>query len=461
MTTGTAPAVAPHPGVLRNRDFVKLWTGETVSLVGSQITELALPLVAIVTLHATAFEVGLLNVARYAPFVLVSLFAGVWFDRRRRRPILIASNLGRAVLIGLVPLATVPHLLSMELLYVVGFGAGVLTVLFDVGIPSYVPGLVERRQLAEANSRIATSYSLAGICGPGLAGLLIGLFTAPVALAVDAVSYLFSAAALAGISKPEPAPDPPAERSSVLRSIAEGLRTVFDNSVLRHLATQSATFNFFGNIVVTVFLVYAVRQLGLHPGQLGLVVGAGSVGALLGAMAANRLRTGVGFGRTLRISTIVACLSPLMLLLPRGSDPGSLVVLGGSLATYGAALAVFNVNTLTLRQTVTPDHLLGRMNASYRLLLFGMVPLGALAGGSLGGLFGLRPALVAGVVGLALPLLWLAFSPVYRLREMPEGPLEPTTGLTPNDLETTTGLTPNDLETTTRLTPNDKDGQIS
>lgn len=431
-----APVDAAPPargGVLRNRDFAKLWTGETVSLIGSQVTELALPLVAIVTLHASAFEIGLLNVARYTPFVLVSLFAGVWLDRRRRRPVLIAGNLGRAVLIGLVPLASAAHLLSMALLYVVGFGAGILTVLFDVGILSYVPGLVERRQLAEANSRIATSQSLAGICGPGLGGFLVGLLTAPIALAVDAGSYLLSAAALAGIARPEPVPDTPAERTSVRRSIADGLRAVFDNAVLRHLATQSATFNFFGNVVITVFLAYAVRHLGLRPGQLGLVVGTGSVGALLGAVAANRLRTGAGFGRTLRGSTVVACLSPLMLLAPRGAGPGSLAVLGGALAVYGAALAVFNVNALTLRQTVTANHLLGRMNASYRLLLYGMVPLGALAGGALGGLFGLRAALVTGVVGLAAPLAWLAFAPAYRLRELPAGPPEPTTVCTPND----------------------------
>jgi MFS family permease len=439
MTVHTVRRVG-RGGVLGNRDFVKIWTGETVSLVGSQVTDLALPLVAIVTLHATAFEIGLLNAARYAPFILISLFAGVWFDRHRRRPILIASNLGRAVLIGLVPLAGVLHLLSMELLYVVGFGAGVLTVMFDVGILSYVPGLVERRHLAEANSKIAASYSVAGIGGPGLAGFLIGVFTAPIALAVDAVSYLLSATALAAVRKEEPAPDVPERRPSVQRSIAEGLRTVFGNPMLRHLATQSATFNLFGNVVLTVLLVYAIRDLGLRPTQLGLVVGVGSVGALLGAVTANRIRARIGFGRTLRLSTLAACLAPLLLLLPRGSDPTSLVILGISLAIYGFSLAVFNVNTLTLRQTITPDRLLGRMNASYRLLLFGMIPLGALLGGSLGGLFGLRPALAAGVIGLASPIAWIAFSPVFRLREMPEGPHEMQS---------------------TKPTPNDRDGQIS
>ena len=416
-------------GVLSNLDFRRVWAGESVSLVGSQVTDLAFPLVAIVTLRATAFQVGLLNVARYLPFVLVSLLAGVWFDRHRRRPMLIGANLGRAVLIGLVPLAAAVDLLSMELLYAVAFGVGVLTVLFDVGVLSYVPGLVERRHLAEANSKIAASYSVAGIGGPGLAGFLVGVLTAPVALAVDAVSYLVSAAALAGVRRREPAPEVPGaagERPSVLGSVAEGLRAVVGNRVLRHLATQSATFNLFENVVVTVFLLYAVRHLGIAPAALGFVVSAGSVGALLGSLAANRLRDRLGVGGTLRVSTLLACLSPLLLLLPAGADPLSLAVLGAALAVHMANLAVFNVIALTLRQSVTPNHLLGRMNASYRLLLFGTIPLGALLGGALAGLFGPRPALVAGVVGLATPLVWLRFSPVFRLRDMPSA-AEPAT----------------------------------
>lgn len=411
--------------VWRNRDFVKLWTGETVSLVGSQVTDLALPLVAILTLQAGAFEVGLLNAARYVPFVLLSLLAGVWFDRHRRRPTLIAANVGRALLIGLVPLAGLLHLLSMELLYVIAFLAGTLTVLFDVGVLSYVPGVVDRKDLGEANGKIATSYSIAGIGGPGLAGFLVGVLTAPVALAVDAVTYLFSAAAMASIRKPEREPATPQTRTSIRASIAEGLRAVVGNRVLRHLATQSAVFNLFENVVVTVFLLYAVRELGMAAGVIGLVVSAGSVGALLGALTANKARTMFGVGRALRWSTVLACLSPLLLLVPRGSDPVSLVLLATALAVHGANLAVFNVNALTLRQSVTPNRLLGRMNASYRLILFGTVPLGALLGGTVAGLFGVRAALVAGVLGVASPVLWLLFSPVFRLTAIPDSPDDP------------------------------------
>ncbi|RZU52384.1 putative MFS family arabinose efflux permease [Krasilnikovia cinnamomea] len=427
MTAADTPA-PPTTTVWRNPDFVKVWGGETVSLLGSQVTDLALPLVAILTLHASAFEVGLLNVARYAPFVLLSLFAGVWFDRRRRRPTLIVVNLGRAVLIGLVPVASLLHVLSIPWLYAIAFGAGILTVLFDVGILSYVPGLVERRHLGEANSKIAASYSVAGIAGPGVAGFLVGVLTAPVALAIDAVSFLASAAALTSIRKPEAAPAAPAERTSVRASIAEGLRAVFGNPILKHLATQSATFNLFQNVVITVLLVYLVRVLGVGPSPLGLVVSAGSVGALVGALTANRIRTAIGIGATLRWSTVLACVSPLLLLVPRDSGPVSLVLLGASLAILGANLAIFNVNALTLRQSVTPDRLLGRMNASYRLLLFGTVPLGAFLGGSLAGLFGARAALVVGVLGVASALAWLLFSPVFRLTAIPDHPADPEAG---------------------------------
>ncbi|MDT4989043.1 MAG: hypothetical protein QOI74_3137 [Micromonosporaceae bacterium] len=406
-----------------DRDFVRLWTGGTASLVGSRATDLALPLVAIVTLRASAFEVGLLNAARYAPLVIVPVVVGVWSDRLRWRPMLVACDVGRAVLIGLVPLAGLLHLLSMNLLYAIGFAVGVLTAPFDVAMRTCVPKLVDRRYLAEANSRIAMGYRVAGVCGPGLAGLLVGLLTAPVALAVNGVSYLFGAATLGALDHRETAPPTPRRRRPpAWRSIAEGLRAVAHDRVLRHLATQSATFTLFGNVVVTVLVVYAVRDLGLRPAQLGLVVGAGPVGALLGSVLANRLRDRLGFGPTLRLATVVACLSPLVLLEPDGSDPASLLVIGGSLAVHGFHLAVFNANALTLRRSVALDQLRGRITASYRLLMVGTIPLGALLGGAAATLFGLRPALTVGVIGLASPIAWITFSPVFRPHPIPGGP---------------------------------------
>ncbi|MBM7773852.1 MFS family permease [Actinokineospora baliensis] len=408
----------------RDRDFLRFWGGETVSLAGAQVAELGLLLVAVITLSAGPLEIGLFNVARYSP-ILVSLLVGVWFDRHRRRRALIAANLGRAALVALVPLAAATGTLTIGLLYAIGFLLGLLTVVFDVGSLSYVPSLVEPTQLAEANGRIQTSYSVAGIAGPGLAGALVGLLTAPFALLVTTGSYLVSALSMTHIRKPEPPPPPPEPGVGTRAMIAEGIRAVFGDRVLRNLATQSATFNLFENVVTTLFAVYAVRELGLSAGQLGFVIGAGAVGALIGAVTCARLTLGVGLGRVLLLATLLGCASPLALIAPGDAQPAALAVLAVGLAVHGYALAVFNVNALTLRQCVTPARLLGRMNASYRLLLFGTIPLGALLGGALAAAFGLRTGLVLGVVGLMLPMAWVLFSPVYRLRAMPAPQPEP------------------------------------
>jgi len=417
------PATEQPTGSLwANRDFVKLWSGETVSLIGTQITQFTLPLVAILTLGASVFQVGVLNACRYAPVVVVSLFAGAWLDRRRRRPVLIACSLGNAVLIGLIPLSYGLGRLSFGLLCTVCLLVGVLTVVFDVGVLSYVPSLVERRHLADSNGQIQTSTSLAGIAGPGLAGLLVGVLTAPVTLTADAVSYLCSAVGLLTIKQREAEPERPEARRSIRADIVEGLHAVYGRSILRSLLSQSATFNFFQNAFITIFVVYAIRDLHLSPLKLGIVIGAISVGGVAGATVANRVRLGIGFGRTVLMTTIFAAACPSLLLLPRGNGAVTIVLLILIEAVFGFNVLVFNVNTITLRQTVTPNRLLGRMNASYRLVLFGTGPIGAVLGGWLGSAVGLRPALVIAAIALLLPALWIFFSPVFRLKDMPDGP---------------------------------------
>lgn len=410
------------PGALRDREFLKFWIGETVSLVGSEVTRFTIPLVAILTLSATAFEVGVLNAVRYVPIIVISLFAGVWLDRRRRRPILIGVNIGRAILIGLVPLAASAGLLSMNLLYTVAFLVGALTVIFDVGSMSYVPTLVERNQLADANGRLQTSFSLALIGGPTLAGLLIGVLTAPPTLTVNAISLLFSVVMILWIRKREPAPEVHADRPSVAASIAEGLRAVWGSQILRNLLTQSATFNLFQNAMMTVFVLFAVRGIGLSPAQLGLVLGSGAVGALIGSIVSNRLTRAVGLGRILRVTTFAACMVPLVFLFARDNSLPSLLILVAAHAIYGINLVVYNVNTLTLRQVVTPNRLLGRMNASYRMLLFGTIPVGALLGGTLAQYTALRTAMAVTALLLLSPIAWTFFSPVFHLKAMPAGP---------------------------------------
>ncbi len=406
-------------GFFANRDFLKLWLGETVSQIGTQVTLFAMPLVAVLTLKATVFQVGVLNALRIAPVIVVAVLAGVVLDRRRRRPVLIMCSLGSAVLIALIPLADAAGALSMGLLYAVALLVGTLSVCFDVGALSYVPYLVGRRHLAEANSRILASIAFAGIAGPGLAGLLIGLITAPVTLTVDAVSYLFSVAGLVSIRRQEPEPDPRQERPSMRRSIAEGFHAVYGTRLLRVLLSQSATLNVGYGAVSTIFTVYAVRTLGMTPLKLGIAVGALQAGALLGALSASRVTRALGLGRTLAVAIGGVSLSPFLLLAPHGVNLASMTVFAAGWLGHGCGLSVWNVNTVTLRQAVTPMRLLARMNATYRMLLWGAMPVGAMAGGLLGTAVGLHTALVVAVIMLTAPILWVFFSPIFRLTEMP------------------------------------------
>jgi Transmembrane secretion effector len=409
-------------GVLGNRDFAKLWAGKTVSLMGTQITQFTMPLVAVLTLNASVFEVGVLNSMRFVPVLLLSVFAGVWLDRRRRRPVLIACALGNAVLIALVPISSATGLLSMGLLYAVNALVGTLNMVFDVGALSYVPFLVDRRNLSEANSKLQASSAVAGISGPGLAGLLVGLITAPITLSVDAVSYLFSALGLISVRKHEPEPEVPAERVSIRRSIAEGFSTVFGSKLLRALLTQSTALNLFFGSFITIFVVYAVRSLRLSPLELGIVIGASAAGGLFGALFATRVRRALGFGRAVAVTTIGVSAAPLVLLIPRGASPLDIAVLVIAQLGYGSSISMFNVNAITLRQLLTPTRLLARMNATYRMLIWGAPPVGAIAGGMLGSAVGLRSALAISLLAMTSPILWIFFSPVFRLAEMPLGP---------------------------------------
>lgn len=415
------PAQALPAGLWRSGDFVKLWSGQTVSVLGSAVTGLALPVTAIQVLHASPFQVGLVTAAWSTPFLL-SLFAGVWVDRSRRLPILIGTNLGRAVVIGIVPLLAVLGVLALPHLYVVAFLMGLLTVPFDLAYLSYLPSLVDRRQLVDANSKLVTSATLADIGGRPLGGLLIELLSAPLALVVDAVTYLCSAASLTAIGERELAPSRPAELRALRDSssdIREGLRLVFGNLYLRALAGQAATFNLFQTVIVTVFQYYALATLGLGPFWLAVVLTTMAVGALAGSLFAARLRLRFGFGRALLMATALGCCAPALLLLVTGSGGGPVVIMALSFFVHGVGLAVTNILAVTFRQSVTPDHLQGRMHASYRLLIYGSIPIGGLLGGALGDAVGLRTALAIGVVGLSCALLWVRCSPIHTLQEPP------------------------------------------
>jgi|SRR6185437_7243170 len=420
LTQATAPARSP--GVLSNPDFTKLFVGEAISQIGNQVTQFTMPLVAIITLNASALQIGVLNALKFVPVIVVAVFAGVWLDRRQRRPVMIMCALGNALLIGLVPISSVTGFLSIGLLYVVITLAGSLTVIFDVGALSYVPSLVDRGQLSDGNSKLQASGYFAGVAGPGVAGLIVGLITAPITLSIDAVSYLFSAAGLISIVKPEPVPDTPTDKPSIRQSLAEGFRAVYGTKLLRILLGQSATLNIGFGAVSTIFTIYAVRVLGFSPDKLGLALGSLAAGAFFGSLLAARVQRLLGLPRTLTLAIIGVCASPLLLLIPRNADLVSLLLAMAAWLGHGFGIGMWNVNTITLRQVLTPMRLLARMNATYRMVLFGALPAGAMLAGLLGDAVGYAHATLISVIALTTPMAWLTFSPVFRLKELPAGP---------------------------------------
>lgn len=390
----------------RHAGFLTLWAGQTVSLFGSRITLLALPLTAVLALHASAAQMGLLAAAGSAPWLIVGLPAGVWVDRLRRRPLMVAADLGRALLLFSVPLAAWLGRLHLEQLYLVQFLVGVLTVVFDVAYQSWLPSLVPSEHLVEGNSKLEMSDSVAQIAGPGLGGVLVQVLTAPVAILADALSFLVSALLLSSIRTHEAAP-PRADRGSMRREIAEGLRLVLGNPLLRALAGSSATFNLFDSVLFSVYVLYMVRALGLSAGAIGLVFGLGGVGGLLGALLVGPITRRVGLGRTLTAAVILAALAEILIAAAGGPALVAASILTGAEAIVEFGAVIFAINAVTLRQTRTPEQLLGRVNATSRFATWGVGPVGALLGGALGQAVGLRQTVLLAGLGTLLAFPWL------------------------------------------------------
>jgi MFS family permease len=407
-----------RPGGLWQRpDFLWLWSSQTVSQFGSQVSALALPLVAIVILRESAFEVAMLGMVEFLPFLLFALPAGVWVDRLRRRPILIVSDIVRALALASVPIAYWLDGLTIWQLYAVGFVVGVGTVFFDVAYQSFLPTVVARDELSEGNSKLEVSRSAAQLGGPGLAGVLIGVVTAPVAVLADAISFVVSGLLVGRIRSVEREPTRE-ERRSLLSELWEGLRYVLTHEYVRGMAASVAIFNFFGNVGGAILLVYLVRDLGMSATTIGLVFGLGNLGFLAGAFVAKRVETRLGVGRTIVGSM---ALSPFgLLLVPLATRETAVPLLVTSGAIVGFAVVLYNVSAISLMQAITPDRLLGRMNASRRFVVWGVIPLGSLVGGVLASTIGLRPTLFVGAIGASLAVLPLLFSPVRSLQRVPE-----------------------------------------
>lgn len=410
-------------GLWRHADFLRFWAADAVSETGSQITILALPLLAALALDASPAQMGVLMAAGTAPNLIIGLFAGVWVDRVRRRHLMIAADFGRLALLLTIPLAWMLGDLRFELLYLVTFLSGAMKVFSDVSYASYLPALVGRENLLEGNSKLQSTASLAQVLGPGLAGVLVGVLGAAYAVLLDALSFLVSALLLRQIQAPEAEPDTTVRRPPVFTSIRQGFAMAVGNSVLRAMFFSAAMTAFFGEVFLAVYVLYMVNVIGLSAGVVGLVFAMGGLGALIGATLAGPVARRIGVGPAIIAGRVLFGLCgapvPLAVLVPSIAFP--LVVTAEFLQWL--MLVIAEVNSLSLRQAITPDRYLGRVNATRKFLVGGSLPLGALLGGLLGNLIGVKATLLVGIAGFVFAASWVYFSPLRHMHEQP-GPLE-------------------------------------
>jgi MFS family permease len=395
--------------------FRSYWSAHTVSLFGDQVSYLALPLVAVLTLDASAREMGYLTAVALLPNLLFALHAGAWVDRRgQRRRVMIAADAGRAILLLSVPVAYALGMLTFAQLYAVAFGAGALSVLFTVSDSSLFQTIVPRERFVEASSLLNGSRAFSFVAGPTVAGFLVHLVTAPGALVLDALSFLVSGDFLRRIRPEEPPPD------SHGGGVTFGLRWVARSAVIRAALLATATINFFNFVFAALFVLYATRTLGVSPGTLGLVLGAGAVGGLVGSVAAGPVARRIGVGPTF----VVGCVlfpAPLMLVpLAGGSQHAVLACLFLAELGCGFGVMLLDISAGAIMAAVIPPRLGSRISGAYTFVNYGVRVLGSLVGGLLGSTIGLQPALWIGTAGALLGVLFLLPSPVPRMRELPD-----------------------------------------
>jgi MFS family permease len=416
----------PTGGLWSHPDFIKLWTGQSISELGSQVSQLAIPWLAAVGLHATPIEFSLLGVLGFLPFILFALPAGVWVDRLRRRQILIVGDSARAVLLALVPILWAAGVLQIWHLLVLQFVIGIFTVFFDVAYQSYLPALIEREHLVDGNSKLQLTVSVAQVAGPSMSGGLIAAITAPYAIVVDSASFVVSTLFMLRMRHRENVPqrEPGESHPKMWPQVKEGLHWVMGNRFLRPIAGCTGTSNFFGSALFAIFVLYAVRVLHLSSVEVGAVFAVGSLGSIAGALVANRAQKRFGVGHAVVAYAILFSFAGLAFPLAPLSFP--LPVLMAGQLVLGFAGVAYNITQVSLRQAITPERLQGRMNAAMRWIVWGTIPLGTLAGGAIAQAFSLRTALWFSAIGGMPVFLWVLLSPVRSIRTMPEPDAQPT-----------------------------------
>ena len=403
-------------GLWHHLDFRRLWIGETVSQFGTMISQLALPLVAILVVHATTFEVGLLTALESVAFLLVGLPAGAWVDRMRYRWVLIVNDVIRALAIGSIPLVDAFGALTIGQLFAVALVMSVTTVFFDVAYQSYLPQLVDRTLLIEGNAKLQASESVSQVAGPSIGGLLIQAISAPYAMAIDAVSFLWSASWVSAIRQRPPKPEPKPDRH-LGREMKEGLSFVLGNRLLRAIAMCTGSSNLFSSIAFAVFYVLLARDLHVSAGIIGLITATSAIGGLAGSLLARRFAARVGQGPAIWLSVLIG--GPMAFVAPFVQHDWTLVVLALTQVVWWGTVVVYNITQVSFRQGLCPPALLGRMNATMRFLVWGTMPLGGLIGGALGSWLGVRTTLLIAAIGASLVWLPVFLSPLRTMRELP------------------------------------------
>jgi len=418
----STPEATTSRSLIHHPDFRRLWTGDALGQLGAQLTVLALPVLAVQTLAATEWEMGVLTAAEYAAFLLIGLPAGAWVDRMRKRRVLIVADLVRAAVLGAVVVTAATGHATIPLLIAAALVVSVATVFFDVSHQSYIPGLVGLDHLVEGNSKLQATASVAQVAAPALGGLLLRIIAAPALIAITVVTYLISAFAVGRIRQRETPPHPDTRRP-LRTEIAEGLRFVVHEPYLRRIVACTSLANFGNAVSTAVLVIYVLRTLDLGTAAYGAIVSASAIGGLLGAVVAGRLAQWIGEGRIIPLSALVS--APAAALVPLAATsiiPAvPLLITGG--AAFGFSVIVYNVAQVSFRQRVCPPPLLGRMNASVRFIVWGSMPIGGLLGGWLGTHLGVLPTLWVSVGFMALAALPVVLSPLIRMRDLPGAPV--------------------------------------
>ena len=406
----------PHP---RDSDFLRFWIGETVSSGGSALFNLALPLTAVIVLQATAFEMGVLRALGAIPIILLGLFAGVWVDRLKKGPIIIVTNVGQCLLIALVPLTALLGIIRIEVLYAIVLAVGALGVFSFVAAQSYLPTLVRHEDLVGANSKLQLTQSAAGIGAPGVGGWLIELVSAPFVLLLYSVSLIISAVMVSLIQRPEQARQSAVSQRDVWREIGEGIRLIWQQPLLRSLVVVPGVASVGAGVQGAVFVLFVVQDLGVTPTMLGLISAIGGIGALVGAALSAKVTQRIGPGLSIVLAQLLMSSGSVLIAITGGPLTVSLPLLGLSAGMLWIGIRIWSVNDVALRQALTPADLLGRINATRRVVVHGLMPVGALVGGLLGTVSDLRTALVVGAAIGLIALVAIVYSPLRSLRHLP------------------------------------------